>query len=110
MATAPQRIAGRKISGSVPALSIADFDVTPFINFTSVEYQIHLSNSSQPASASLRLVGNKTDTDIRFQKYVVFAYNLNASVKLLKDGSETKLRIENTNAFDIGVSLVKTTH
>jgi len=110
MVTALQRISGRKIKGSIPALSTGYFDITPFTDFVSTEYQILLFNTSESASTSLNIKGNKTDTEVRFQKYVTFAYNLTSVVKLIKDGSDTKLQIDNTNTFGIGVSIVKTSN
>ena len=107
MPTASQRIATRKIEGTVDPSDTVDFDPQDFAGFNCAKYVVCVTSPS--ARRIQEHVVVKTGADVSDQVYAKEGDTLAVSLNFAKVGSDVVLRAVNSEAFAVDVSLVRTT-
>lgn len=106
MPTAIQKLAQRKISGSIPALSSVDFDTTPLTSFSATKYLVECSGNSN--YQALEIFAARILSDVDDQIYAKFPGGLNIGANVLRVGSDVVLRVTNGEIFAVSADIIKT--
>jgi hypothetical protein len=88
-------------ASTVPASDSVDFDVIDFDDTASKLYVCEFSSAANDLYKSLQLFASREGTDVTDTVFSILGNSLQVSVQFLKDGTETKLRVTNSEAFPV---------
>jgi len=105
MATA-RLIINRRIVDSVPASTTKVVDMVPEGSVYSVEYHINMRKPDNTFSKTIKVLVDTDDTNVQDTVWARMG-QLDVLVNIQKDSGYIKLQLQNNEAFDVDVRVIR---